>query len=66
MTHWRSNTSGRPTAGAHRQPSARAGTPRDLSNSSDRDFGAFCFALFGLTCPFAFVGFAITVYLLFR
>lgn len=35
------------------------------SNSSDRELGAFCFALFGLTCPFALFGAAILFWLLF-
>lgn len=35
------------------------------SNSSDREFGAFCFALFGLTCPFVIAGIAVTGWLLF-
>ena len=35
------------------------------SNSSDLELGALCFALFGLTCPFAIAGAVITIYLLF-
>lgn len=71
MTHWRAaNTSGRLTAGAHHQPSAsRAKTPREtefyLPDESEKDFAALCFALLGLTCPFALAGFFLTVWLMF-
>lgn len=59
-------TSVRTGLGGNEHQSARhsADTRADLT-SSDREFGAFCFALLGLTCPFALVGSAITVWLLF-
>lgn len=45
-------------------PSAFISPPAE-PDSSDLEFGAFCFALVGLCSPFAVTGAAITVWLLF-
>lgn len=36
-----------------------------IPSETDKDFAALCFALFGLTCPFALVAFAVLIWFAF-
>lgn len=59
-------------AGSHSRAGQRDSNVVELFPSAieapcadDKNFAALWFGLVGLTCPFAIVGFAVTVYLLF-